>query len=237
MGASRRWETRVITVFAVASVAVVWAATAAEAKQINSVSQLKSSCAKGNGVFIGTSDGSFGVCQVKGGEVICDDKKTGKKCQGYRNLKRGVVPAETVRGAHGVTISTRDVPGSQTWKQKLSVANLGDVLCTSFHGQFAASADATLGTCTLPTAIIFCNDRQPGDNCVGVANTKKDAASISRAFMPGLPPPTTVQPCFGCRTVEATPDSRRGGETTPEATTTTPSTRVPRTSVPVEPPK
>src|SRR5438045_136373 len=136
MGSSTRWGVRVVAVVAVTSSVVVGAATAADAKQINSVNALKSSCAKGNGVFIGTSDGSFGVCQVKGGEVICDDKKKGKKCQGYRNAKRGVIPAETVRGAHGVTISTRDVPGSQMWKQKLTVANLGDALCSGFHGQF-----------------------------------------------------------------------------------------------------
>jgi hypothetical protein len=169
---------RALALLAIASSVVVGIATAAEAKQINSVSQLKSSCAKGNGNFVAI-EGGVGVCEVKGGAVVCDDNKKGKKCEGFRYSKRGVVPAETVR-APGVTLTTQTVPDSRVWKQTLSVPDLGDVVCPSLGGRFVASADATLGACGTPTATIFCKYTIGRYSCVGVANTEKQAKSIPK---------------------------------------------------------
>ena len=72
---------RTLVILVVAALAVVAVASPAAGKPINSVKELKASCAKGTGTFFG--GGSIGACVLKdGGDVICDDKKKGKKCEG-----------------------------------------------------------------------------------------------------------------------------------------------------------
>ncbi len=71
---------RTLVILAVAALPVVGLASPADAKPVNSVKALKSSCAKGNGSYFQSNDGTVGVCLVKGGDVTCDDTKTGNKC-------------------------------------------------------------------------------------------------------------------------------------------------------------
>jgi hypothetical protein len=175
----RRGGIRALVALAIASSVVIGVATAAEAKRVNSVAQLKSSCAKGNGTFV-SIEGGVGVCEVKGGAVVCDDNKKGKKCEGFHYSKREVVPAETVRGAHGVSLTTETVSDSNVWKQKLSVPDLGNVVCPSLGGRFVASADATLGACGAPTVTILCKYTIGRYVCIGSADTKKQAETIPK---------------------------------------------------------
>jgi hypothetical protein len=235
MRSSKWWGSRAIAVLAVASVALMWAAPDAGAKQINSAQELKKSCAKGNGTFTGVGNPpTSGVCDVQGGYVVCmnNPPKGQPKCHGLRYAARSAVPAEDVRGAHGVVMTTQKVSDSQVWKQNVSVAGLRDVVCTNLGGQFIASPDSAIGTCVTQTATIVCNDTLAGANCLGLAGTKKQADSLSKQ----------------AKTAAAgIPSSTAPSSTTPATTTTTkaptssaPSptgTRAPQPSVAGQPPK
>jgi hypothetical protein len=229
MGSSKRWGTRAVAVIGIASVAVVWAATAAQAKQINSVSQLKTSCAKGNGTYtqVGTGSRASAICDVQGGTVICQNTppKGQPKCAGVKTIARSLVPAETVRGANGVVMTVQGVSDSQVWKQKVSSDTLSDV-CAGLNGNLSTAADATTGTCTTPTATIVCRGTLPGTNCVGIADTEKHAKSIPKQIkvVVANSPSTATTGAPGTPTTTAPATTTA---TTAPATTraTTPSTR------------
>ena len=246
MGRSRQWGTRALAVLTIASVAVVWAATTASAKQINSESDLQKSCSKGTGTFspspgknqAGQRIGA--VCEVNGGYVECNDSKKGKKCRGYHYKAREIVPAENVRGAHGVVMTTQEVSDSQTWKQKVSVADLGGEVCPSLGGQFLLSPSGASGACTTPTATLVCRDTGAGSSCLGVADTTKHAHSISKrakAAAGGTPSSTAPSSSTPATTSTAPPTTKvcsiRGGCPQP----TVPPRKAPTESVPVQPPK
>jgi hypothetical protein len=84
-----RYVARTLFILAVAALPVVGLASPAAAKPINSVSELKSSCAKGTGTFVQSNDGTLGVCVLKdGSDVTCDDMKSGSKCTGTTARKQ-----------------------------------------------------------------------------------------------------------------------------------------------------
>jgi hypothetical protein len=217
---SSRWSgfrvgVRALAVLAIASGVVVGAATAAEAKPINSVKELKASCAKGNGKFT-LGGGGTGLCDLPGGKtVICDKGGKGKKkCRAVTTIARGLVPQDTVRAPNGVKLTTQGVSDSPAFNPKVNVAALRDVVCTSLGGSFVASADGTIGACSTATTTIICNDTSPGKSCVGIADTKKHAASVSKrvkAVVPegagGTPSPSTTATTGGTSTTTTTSPS------------------------------
>jgi len=226
MRTSKRSEIRAIVLFTMASVVVVWAATVAYAKPINSVAELKSSCAKGNGIFWQSDDGQSGICEVKGGDVICKNHADGPKCQGYRNEAQLLIPVRAVSGADGVTLTSQEVPTSQTWKQNLSVASLRYAVCSNLGGQFVGSADGTLGTCTTPTATLLCKNTGTGSICVGLADTKRHANTLSKqakAAVRGRPRSTART----STTATTAPTTTISGSTA----TSTPKPTLPRSSI------
>jgi hypothetical protein len=76
-----RYLARTLVILVVAAaLPVVGLTSPADAKPINSVKDLKASCAKGNGAFISNAAGTFGVCATNGGDVVCDNTKNGNKC-------------------------------------------------------------------------------------------------------------------------------------------------------------
>jgi len=242
MGTSKRsgWRgaIRALAMLAIASGLVVGTATAAQAKQISTVKQLKSSCAKGGGTFTATSEGKAGICDVKGGYVICE-QPTGKKgkCRGVRNAARSVVQEKDVRAAHGVVLTTEEVSDSHVWTQTLSISALTDVVCPSLSGDVVASADATVGACGSPTATIICTDAS-GTNCLGFAVTEKQADSIPKqiktqvASAGSTPTSPTTSPTTSPNAPPTTKKCRiRGGCTPP----TLPPGKAPGQSVPVAP--
>lgn len=207
MGTSRRSGSRAavraLAVLVIGSGLVVGLGTPAEAKRINSTKELKKSCAKGNGTF--SQVGKAAICDVSGGKtVFCSDKT--KKCQVFDTIKReqsdgeeeelGV--GETVITPNGVKLTTAVVPDSQTWKNRASVAVLGDV-CANVGGDFVSSTDGTLGACGTPTATVLCQDSSA--TCAGVAREKVvrdlmavliDTAAACRA--PASPVPSSPRP-------------------------------------------
>src|SRR5689334_567006 len=177
MGPSKRWGTRALAMLTIASVTVIWVATAAHAKQINSVSQLKASCAKGNGTYtqVGKGAKAAAICDVQGGTVICQNTppKGQPKCAGFHDSDFArLVPTQDVKGAHGVVLTTPEVSDSHLWNQNVGVADLGGVVCANLGGQFLSSANGALGTCTTPTATLLCRDTGAGSSCLGIADTR-----------------------------------------------------------------
>jgi hypothetical protein len=228
-----------LAVLAIASGIVVGMATAAGAEPVTDVEGLEKSCAKGTGTYNGgkiSTGETVGICTVKGGYVICVDKQDGSShCQGNRDRKGSLEPTDVVRGTNGVKLTTEGEPASHLWKQKLSIPVLTDVVCPSLGGGAVASADATIGACVAPTAMIVCAEL-PGTNCVGTAETKKQAASISKQVK------KTVRNAGSTSTTATTPTSSKppttkvcpiGGCPPP----TVPPSKVPSSSVPVSPPK
>ena len=140
-----------------------------------------------------------------------------------RNKERTLVPTDVVRGLTGVKLETQGVSASQAWNNKASVAQLREVVCANLGGQFVASADATQGTCATPTATIVCKDTLRGQNCVGIADTKKRAASLSKRV-------TAVLRDNAAGTSSPSTTATPGGTTTTGATTTTSATTTTTTS-------
>ena len=233
MGPSKRWGTRALAMLTISSVAVVWTTTAAHAKQINSVSQLKASCAKGNGKFtqVGKGAKASAICDVQGGTVTCSNTppKGQPKCTGTHDSDFArFVPTKDVKGAHGVVLTTQEVSDSHLWTQNVGVADLGGVVCANLGGQFLSSANGALGTCTTPTATLICRATGAGGSCVGIADTTKHADSISKR----------AKAAAGGTTSSTVPSSTTTATTATKApTSSTPGTRVPQSSVPVQPPK
>ena len=220
-----RFEIRAVAVLAIGLGVVVGVATAAGAEPVLDVKGLKASCAKGNGTYteVTNSNGSVGgACAVSGGVVSCTTQKDGtSQCGAIRYREGAVVPTDTVR-ADGLKLTTQGAPDSHVWKQEVSVDTLPDV-CASLNGDLIASADATLGTCTTPTATFICTDAS-GKNCVGFADTKKHAKSIPKQIKlvvsenaDGTPSSTTSTTTDGSSTTTSSPTSK---------TTTAPATDI-----------
>lgn len=236
MGASRQWVSRAIAVLVIASVGVVWAATAAHAKQINSVSQLKASCAKGNGKFtqVGKGAKASAICDVQGGTVTCSNTppKGQPKCSGTHDSDFArFVPTGSVKGANGVVMTTQEVSDSHVWTQNVGVADLGGGVCANLGGKFLSSADGALGTCTTPTATLLCRATGAGSSCVGIADTSKHADTISKR----------AKAAAGGTTGSTAPSSTTPATTATTAPTSSTSgsagTGAPQRTVPVQPPK
>ena len=194
MGSASWWGlrggVRAFAVVAIGSGLVVGVATVAEAEPVLDVKGLKASCAKGNGTYteVKNSNGSVGgACEVSGGVVSCTTQKDGtSQCGAVRYRRATAVATDTVRADNGLKLTTQGEPDSHVWKQKVSVSTLTDV-CASVNGDLLASANATLGTCSTPTATFICTGTLSGTNCVGFADTTKHAKSISKQIKTVLP--------------------------------------------------
>lgn len=249
MGKSRRsgWRGGIgaIAVLAIASGVVFAMATAAGAEPVSDVQGLKESCSKGTGKYEegNTSEGFTGICTVKGGFVVCTDKQDGSsRCTGFRDRKGRLDPTDVVAGTIGVKMTTQTVPDSHVWKQKLSIPALTDVVCPSIRGDVVARSDSTIGVCVAPTATIVCKDGLSDTNCVGIAETKKQADSLPKQIKTAVrdagstPTTPTTAPTSPTTSPNAPPTTKkcriRGG-----CTPTVPPSKVPSSSVPVGPPK
>jgi hypothetical protein len=225
---------------AISSGVVVGVATVAVAEPVKDTKSLKESCAKGNGLYIPDTRGGgpeFGVCEVQGGMVWCADKKDGSsECHGVRTPKRTLVPTDTVRADNGVSLTTQGVSDLRVWKQKLSIPTLTDVVCSSLGGDVLASADARFGTCATSTATIVCKDGLPGTNCVGFADTKKQAKSIPKQIKTVVSGNAGGTSTTATATTEAPTTTRCVGRRCPKPTIP-PGTKAPQPSVSVAPPK
>jgi hypothetical protein len=229
---------RALAVLAIASGLVVGTATIAEAKQINSVKELKASCAKGSGTFTAGVNSTSGICDLPGGKTVYCNNKT-KKCSAVDTIKARVAPKDSVRAPKGVELTTQTVSDSHVWKQKLSIPVLTDVVCPSLGGDFAAAA--TIGACSTPTATIICTDNA-GTNCLGIAKTEKQATSIPQQVKTAVgnagstPTSPTTTPTTPTTSGNAPPTTQKcEGRGCPPPTL--PPGKAPGQSVPVTPPQ
>jgi putative hemolysin len=181
-----RYGIRALALLAIASSVVVGVATAAEAAPINDTKTLKRVCNKVSDAkyySVQNSGGTAAVCDFPGGtSIVCNDAKKKDRCAYVAtNPQRGLVPQKhTFQLPNGVKLTVQTVPDSHVWKQRVSVSTLTDVVCPSLGGQSVASPDGTSGLCSTPTVAIVCKDTSPGTNCLGLADTKKHAKSISK---------------------------------------------------------
>jgi hypothetical protein len=125
-----------------------------------------------------------------------------------------------------VKLTTQSEPDSHLWKQKLSIPALTDVVCPSIRGGVIARADSTIGVCVAPTATIVCKDGLTDTNCLGIAETKKQADSLPEQIK------TAVRNAGSTPTTPTTPTTTSSNA---PPTTTLPPSKAPGQSVPVGP--
>ena len=183
--ASRRVVPRIIVTLALAAGSVLALATAADAEETSfkfkgTPASMKGGCKSLGGALFVSNDGSLGVCIYEGGDIVCDTKKKGENCTATQDMKAGAVTEQIPELRERGSREDHTVPRPETWRQKVSVADLSDVVCDGLGGEFVGSDDGAFGACSTRTATFVCNDEERGKNCTGVADKKKHAVSIRK---------------------------------------------------------
>jgi putative hemolysin len=229
-GSSRRWGVRGLAVFTIAVVTVFALATVAGAETVTSKSNttnLAVACAKRGGKYAESADGTLGTCKFPDGQITtCDNTVTDKdNCTTTWPRK---TPESPLKEIQELGLGGRSDGKTSGWTQKVKLprpdvngVGVAQDVCSVLGGQFVAFPDGAVGGCRTQNATVVCQNNEPGNNCTGLADTKKHAASTRKKVQASLKTSSTTTPGGSTATTTPTTTTPGGSTTTTGATTTT----------------